>query len=167
MHPRTRAFALGFAGLVACGATKLPRSLSHPLLGEVAELPGESATTRELPSDPRVTVVDFWASWCAGCRTTLPVLEALHRDRGGDGVRVIGVALDEDPRDAEALEHALGTTFPMLDDPDQRLAGTWSVRKIPLTFVLDRRGAVRWVGRDMEAMTRAVDALLAADEEAR
>lgn len=160
-------WAVGLALLVGCAPAKLPRSLPHTLLGEVAELPGEGASTRDLPSDPRVTVVDFWASWCAGCRASLAALETLHRDRAQDGVRVVAIALDEDPEEAHALLRELGTSFDGVDDPTQRLAARWSVRKIPLTFVLDRRGVVRWVGRDMGAMEHAVDALLAMDEATR
>jgi cytochrome c biogenesis protein CcmG/thiol:disulfide interchange protein DsbE len=162
-----RSLTLGLLLLGGCAPAKLPHSLPHRLLGEAPELPGERGSTRELPSDPRVTVVDFWASWCASCRTSLPALEALHRDHAQDGVRVVGVALDEDPEQAHALLRELGTSFGGVDDPTQWLADRWSVRKIPLTFVLDRSGVVRWVGRDMDAMERAVDALLAMDEAAR
>ncbi len=125
-------FVLGLALLSGCAPAKLPHSLPHSLLGEAPELPDGRGSTRELASDPRVTVVDFWASWCAGCRTSLPALEALHRDHARDGVRVVGVALDEDPAQAHALLRELGTSFDGLDDPQQRVADRWSVRKIPL-----------------------------------
>ncbi len=50
----------------------------------------------------RVRLVNFWASWCGPCREEMPALDAFAAEQGGNGVEVIGVALDTRP-EAEAF----------------------------------------------------------------
>lgn len=147
----------------ACGPTSMPRSVGHPLADASAPRFHEAAlSSREvgIPSGDRtrITVIDFWASWCAGCQETIPELDDLWRDRKHDGVLVIGVSVDEDPDVAEQAARQLGASFPIV--VSQRLAARYAVGKIPLTFVVDNAGAVRWVGRDPRAMRQAVEFLL-------
>lgn len=48
-------------------------------------------------SGARVTVVNYWATWCPPCRAELPELKELQQRYGPDQVRVIGVSFDYDP----------------------------------------------------------------------
>jgi cytochrome c biogenesis protein CcmG/thiol:disulfide interchange protein DsbE len=143
----------------------MPASVRHPLVGGAApEFHAES--TAAIPVGvpgtrrTRVTVIDFWASWCASCSRTLPALDRLWRDRKADGVAVIGVNVDDSDVAAEAAAHELGATFPIVADPGQRLSATYGVAQVPLTFVVDSAGTVRWVGRDPESARRAVEVVL-------
>ena len=149
-----------------CRGARMPGSMGHPLEG--AEAPPFRAETNQesevrVPADdPRaVTVLDFWASWCQGCRQTLPALDALYRERKAEGVVVIGVCLDEHEEDARALLASLGPSFPMVNDPYMQLARAYRAYQIPLTFVIDREGVVRWAGRHPNRVREAVDVLLA------
>jgi cytochrome c biogenesis protein CcmG, thiol:disulfide interchange protein DsbE len=143
----------------------MPSSVRHPLVGDAApEFHAESTAEGpvDVPGDrsTRVTVIDFWASWCAACSLTLPALDVLYRERRADGVAVIGVSIDDSEATAVALARRLGASFPIVADPELRLAGPYRVAQIPLTFVVDGAGTVRWVGRDPESTRRAVDVLL-------
>jgi cytochrome c biogenesis protein CcmG/thiol:disulfide interchange protein DsbE len=143
----------------------MPESVRHPLVGSAAPpFHAESTAARPVgvPGSRRtqVTVIDFWASWCASCGRTMPALDRLWRDHRTDGVAVIGVSVDESGVAVDAVAHELGATFPIVADPDQRIAGSYGVAQVPLTFVVDGAGTVRWVGRDPEAARRAVDVLL-------
>jgi thiol-disulfide isomerase/thioredoxin len=42
----------------------------------------------------RPRLINYWASWCGPCRKEMPVLDAYAAEQGGNGVQVIGVALD-------------------------------------------------------------------------
>lgn len=156
--------SLLLAGLVvlttSCGSATMPPSLRHALFEKTAPSLGESTPARGLSQGPRATVVDFWASWCPTCTRTLPLLDTLYREHEGDGVLVVGVAVDEDPRKAEAF-HGRFASFPLILDPEQRLAARFGVAQVPLTFVLDGDDVVRWVGRDPADVERAVRAILA------
>ncbi len=144
----------------------MPPSLQHPLAG------AQAPALRELAADPtevgiwhgapvKVTVVDFWASWCQGCQESLPALDALYRDKRADGLAVIGVSVDERRDDAFAMAQALHASFPIVVDQDARLLSSYHVGQVPLTFVVDAGGTVRWVGRDPSALRRAVEVVLA------
>jgi len=144
----------------------MPPSLQHPLAGaqapalqELAAAPTEVGIWHGAPV--KVTVVDFWASWCQGCQESLPALDALYRDKRADGLAVIGVSVDERRDDAFAMAQALHASFPIVVDEDARLLHSYRVGQVPLTFVVDAGGTVRWVGRDPSALRRAVEVVLA------
>jgi thiol-disulfide isomerase/thioredoxin len=105
-----------------------------------------------------VTVVDFWASWCEACQDTMPVLDSLWRSNRRDGMMVIGVSVDATEADAASAARAFGASFPIVVDPG--LASAYNVARIPLTFVIDKRGMVRWVGRQPAAIEQAALYLL-------
>jgi len=52
---------------------------------------------------PGVTVVDFWAPWCAPCRMTEPILEEVAIEFEPDGVMLLKVNVDEAPGTADAF----------------------------------------------------------------
>ena len=152
-------------GLFGCGAGTMPPSVGHSLIGNAAPVFHEMATQDRdvgLPASPRtrVTVVDFWASWCVSCRESIPALSDLYADKREDGVMVIGVSVDESADDALLMAQHLHAKFPVVLDPHMRLAGSYRVGNIPLTFVIDRRGIVRWIGRDPGDVRRAVNVVL-------
>ena len=45
----------------------------------------------------RTLILDFWATWCAPCEVQMPVLDAIWKSRGGDGLMVLGLSMDTDP----------------------------------------------------------------------
>jgi cytochrome c biogenesis protein CcmG, thiol:disulfide interchange protein DsbE len=155
----------GALALSSCGPGVMPPSLRHPLAGatapSMAGLGGQPTEVGIWHGAPvRVTVVDFWASWCQGCQESLPALDALYRDKRGEGLSVIGVSVDERRDDAYAMAQSLHASFPIVVDEDARLASSYGVAQVPLTFVVDRSGTVRWVGRDPGAVRRAVEVVL-------
>jgi cytochrome c biogenesis protein CcmG/thiol:disulfide interchange protein DsbE len=153
-------------GVASCGPGAMPASLRHPLAGAqapaLAEIGGAEGEVGIWHGAPvKATVVDFWASWCQGCQESLPALDALYRDKRAEGLNVVGVSVDERRDDAFAMAHQLHATFPIVVDQDARLTTQYRVAQVPLTFVVDRAGTVRWVGRDPGELRRAVEVLLA------
>lgn len=156
--------AIAAVGPAGC-AHALPPSLGHSLVGNAAPEFHETSTLDRDVGVPggmrtKVTVVDFWASWCGTCQQSIPELDALYRDRRDDGVMVIGVSVDEAKDDAIAAANRLHATFPIVHDPRMSVAGSYRVANVPITFVVDRRGTVRWVGRDPGDVKRAVEFVL-------
>jgi thiol-disulfide isomerase/thioredoxin len=106
----------------------------------------ELATNKpiSLPSlHGRVTVVNFWATWCGPCREEMPMLDSLARKLGPRGVTVVGVALDN-KADVQPFVKQLKISYPIwLGDADtlnlMRSSGNVS-GGLPYTVVLDRNG---------------------------
>jgi cytochrome c biogenesis protein CcmG/thiol:disulfide interchange protein DsbE len=111
----------------------------------------------------RLMVIDFFAAYCRPCHRKLPALEALHRR--DPRVSVVGVSLDEtgDAARKSVTRHHL--TFPVVHDAGNVLAGRLRVTELPISFLVDGQGRIRWVGgpdQPDDALARAVAALEAA-----
>jgi thiol-disulfide isomerase/thioredoxin len=93
-------------------------------------------------SDGRIRLVNFWATWCAPCRSEMPALDALERERGGDDFAVIPIATGPNSLDAIAAftaEAGISSLSTFLD-PKSALARRMEVPGLPVTIVLDRDG---------------------------
>lgn len=156
--------ALAALGASGCGHA-MPPSIAHRLAGNVApafDAPTEGGGVAVPSTSPltRVTVVDFWASWCGTCADSFPALNALYGDLRERGVTVVGVSVDEEESLAWSAAARFGARFPIAFDGGQRIAAAYGVSKLPTTFVLDRHSRVRFVGRDPRDVREAVLALL-------
>ncbi len=105
----------------------------------------------------RVTVIDFWATWCGPCIKALPALDAIAHD---PDVTVLAVNLD-DAAAARALFDERGYAMTLLAD-DGEVSDRYGVTTIPHTIVVGRDGVVRLVGRgaSMQDVQAAVAAAL-------
>jgi cytochrome c biogenesis protein CcmG/thiol:disulfide interchange protein DsbE len=95
----------------------------------------------------KVVVLNFWASWCIGCKDEAALLEnTQHQIAKKDGV-VLGMARIDDPVDSLGFIRKYGLTYPSLRDADQKLGQDYGVSAMPETFVLDRQGRIRGISR--------------------
>jgi peroxiredoxin len=92
----------------------------------------------------KVVLVDFWAQWCEPCKKELPELEKLHKQYGGRVV-FLGISIDKQKDNAEKLARQLGITFEVLLDPAGSVASTYDLPKMPTSFLVDKKGFVRFV----------------------
>lgn len=126
-------------------------------------LPGIPGLTAADLRTGKVTVVNFWASWCPPCRAEHPVL----LEMAARGIRVAGVNMMDDEGAAVAyLEEEGNPFFAVGFDPRGRDRVEWGVTAPPETFIVRGDGTVAFrfigplVGTDYEA--RFVPALEAA-----
>ena len=95
----------------------------------------------------KVTLVDFWATWCAPCRASMPRVQKLYTEYKSNGVELFSVDTDDasPDREPQVREFLLqnGLTFPVvLDDGSAERA--FSVASLPTLLLLDREGKVAW-----------------------
>jgi thiol-disulfide isomerase/thioredoxin len=130
------------------------------------DLSGTEFTLAE--TDGKLRLVNFWATWCAPCRTEKPSLDALQRGMGGDDFEVIAIATGRnDPAAIERFNAEVGVTA--LDtnlDPRSALARAMNIPGLPVTVVMNREGqeiARLMGGADWDSESaRAIMALLLA-----
>ena len=113
----------------------------------------------------KVMYVDFWASWCVPCRTSMPVLESLYKKYSDQGFVVVGVNKDDRATDAERFLEKYPATFPQASDADEKVVRAFGVAAMPSGYLIDRKGIVRRVHQGFtaetgEALEREVQGLL-------
>jgi thiol-disulfide isomerase/thioredoxin len=105
----------------------------------------------------KVTIVDFWATWCGPCLASLPHLDAFTKAH--PEVTVYAISIDDNPQAPRALFDQKGYK-PILLWDDHETSERWGVTTIPHTVLIDRDGNVRDVARggglDLEAELRAL-----------
>ncbi|WP_159800037.1 TlpA disulfide reductase family protein [Flavobacterium sp. MK4S-17] len=112
----------------------------------------------------KVTIIDFWASWCKPCRMENPNVVALYNEFHPKGLNIIGVSLD---READKWKEAIAadklawshvSNLKFWEDP---IAKQYGVQSIPATFILDASGKI--VAKDLrgEELRAKVQELLA------
>lgn len=98
----------------------------------------------------KVTVVDFWASWCKPCRAENPNMVALYKEFHAKGLNILGVSLDDDAakwKDAIAKDKLTWTHVSNLKNFEDPIATLYSIKAIPSTFILDASGKI--VAKDL------------------
>lgn len=108
---------------------KSPPDFRLPLLS------GGELSSAQLKGSP--VVLNFFASWCEPCREEAPLLEATARAYHDDGVRVVGVNINDTQRNARRFVHEFGITYPVVRDPNRTLARGLGVYGLPETFFID------------------------------
>ena len=92
----------------------------------------------------RVVYVDFWASWCVPCRESFPWMKALERTYGRQGLSIVAVNLNHNRKNAERFLRVFRPNFTVIFDPSGRLAQRYRIIGMPTSFLLDRRGKIRF-----------------------
>lgn len=129
-------------------------------------LDGPDTSLSALSGD--ITILHFWASWCAPCRDELPALQAFQDAQGAalaqEGVRIVTISNDFRADDAQRMLEKSGLSLPVLLDSRQTinlaLAGQ---RTLPLTLAILpdgsihilARGPMNWSSPDMLESLRA------------
>jgi thiol-disulfide isomerase/thioredoxin len=104
----------------------------------------------ELPAklSGKIVMVDFWASWCAPCKKSFPVLDELQNKFAGQGLIIIAVNEDQKKSDMDHFlkENKVSLTIVRDAAPDgKKLVDKVDVSTMPSTFIIDGVGKVRFV----------------------
>ncbi len=93
----------------------------------------------------RITVLDFWASWCGPCMQTMPEVDRIVGDLGSDKVELIAVNLQETKDRALAAVERLKLSATVVLDEEGEVANRYQATAIPQTVIIDREGKVTHV----------------------
>lgn len=108
----------------------------------------------------KLTLVNFWATWCTPCRDEMPLFEAMHRLHQADGFAVIGIAIDNPSRSQPFLD-SMDITYPILyaENTGMTLLEVTGNAQglLPYSLLLDEQGNVidQVLGKIDEAQIRS------------
>jgi len=112
----------------------------------------------------KVVLLNFWATWCAECRSEMPAFERLHREFSAHGLAVAGINARESTASIRAYGKELGLTFPLILDSSGKINSTYGVIGLPTTFLIARDGRAvalavgprEWSGNPARAIIQAL-----------
>jgi cytochrome c biogenesis protein CcmG, thiol:disulfide interchange protein DsbE len=146
------------AALLACSAP-------------AAAAPFQSAKTltgAPFNGNGEVTIVHYWATWCAPCRVEMPVLDAYYRKHRAQGLAMLAVSIDQGVSARKLQDATAKFSFPVARVDDVRMPRRDIPTALPVTRVYDRSGRLVFASKgdgratiDMATLERVVTPLLA------
>ena len=91
-----------------------------------------------------VVLVQFWATYCAPCRTEMPSMNNLMKKMGDVPFKILAVDMGEPRAEVEQFVKEVKPEFTILLDPDGAAIGPWRVFAAPSNFIIDARGKIRY-----------------------
>ncbi len=144
---RSRIVLAGAVAAASCAAGAA-RPAAAPVARTLLAADGTTVPLDELWGTRDATVLVFWSPGCPCVRRYQARVEALRERFPPERVRVIGVSSNAGDDYARVLSVARerGVTIPIYRDEGGAVASSWGVRSTPTVVVVDRRGAVRYLG---------------------
>jgi len=123
------------------------------------DLQGESISLSDFRG--KVIILDFWASWCPPCRSSMPHLDEMRKRYQSEGLVVIAVSLDPNIADISTFleENEFTDLLVLWESPKvaQRVKTLYGVSGIPHTFVIDRQGIIRYSDHPIRLRDRNIE----------
>src|ERR1700736_4826147 len=148
---------LGFAVVGLAGCTQHPAASSQVAAAGVApgeigsalpmfdliDLQGHEISSADLKG--KVTLIDFWATWCQPCKKEMPGYQKLLDRYGSKGLVVIGFKFDTmtDAEDPVRFARKIGVHYPLAVASDDLKLKFGGIEGLPTTMLYDRSGALR------------------------
>ncbi|MEY4386546.1 MAG: Thiol-disulfide oxidoreductase ResA [Verrucomicrobiota bacterium] len=111
-----------------------------------------------------IYVVEFWATWCPPCLASIPHLTELQKKYKDRGVIVVGLT-SESPAVVKKFVEKMGDQMDYhvaIDDgkTEENYPEAFGVRGIPVAFVVDKDGTIKWWGRPLQGLSKAVERIV-------
>jgi cytochrome c biogenesis protein CcmG, thiol:disulfide interchange protein DsbE len=144
------------SALLASPATAAPFEAARTITGAPFNATGE------------VTIVHFWATWCAPCRLEMPILDAYYRRHQAQGLAMLAISIDQGVSARKLQDVTARFAFPVARFDNVKMPRKDIPAALPVTRVYDRSGRLvfqtRGDGRtilDAATLERVVTPLLA------
>lgn len=115
----------------------------------------------------KVTIINFWATWCEPCRAEMPAIHAYYDKHKAQGLQVLAISMDKPSAVDKVRAVATQFTFPVALQSDADFKGLGRIWRMPSTFVIDANGILRRDGSvgeatvDLASLEASVTPLLA------
>lgn len=145
--------------LLSCAALAAAAPATIPSF-QLPDLEGKVHASTEFVGKP--VLIDFWATWCATCKESVPELAKLKAKYAAKGLQIVSISVDKGSKGkVEKTAKKLGITWQILLDPESTQAATFAYAGVPSLYLFDAQGkfVTSFTGFD-PAQEKALDAAL-------
>lgn len=92
----------------------------------------------------KVVLINFWATWCPPCRFEMPTMQQIYSEYKGKGFEILAINIEPDAtKEIREFMKELRLSFPVLLDPEMKVARKYRVFGLPVSVLIDRQGVIR------------------------
>lgn len=152
------------ACLIPSQAQAIPRTGQPSPNFKVVTTSGQSVSLDNYRG--HVLVIDFFATWCIPCRSSIPHLVEMNRKYGKQGLQVLGLSADEDgEKDVREFAGQYRINYP-LALAGEAVQADFGIRSVPVMYIVDKKGKIVEIYRGFSdemgnSMERLIKKLLA------
>ena len=133
-----------------------------PLPINLKDLNGDDFTRDNFKN--RVTLINFWATWCPPCIEEIPSLNRLQKKMAGQPFEIISINYAEEKDQIDKFIEQVPIDFPVLLDQDGHFAQQWNIISYPSSYIIDTRGnivygvnaAIEWDSDELVSKLKAL-----------
>jgi thiol-disulfide isomerase/thioredoxin len=133
----------------------------EPIPFEVKDMAGKPLSLEKFKG--KVVLLDFWATWCGPCRQEMPNVKRVYKKYNKEGFEIVGISLDNELGKVESYLKKNDVKWPQHFDGkgwSNGVAQKYKVSSIPATYLIDRKGKIRYKALRGAALDSAVDQLI-------
>lgn len=92
----------------------------------------------------KLTIVQFWATYCTPCRKEMPTMNRLIKKMKDEDFALITINMAEDKSSVAKFKQEVAMDFPVLMDTNGEVLNQWKVFAAPANFIVDKQGEIRY-----------------------
>lgn len=123
-------------------------------------------------TEGKITLINFWASYCVPCRKEMPLLDDLNEKYSEQNVQVLGISIDDSRTVSrvQSVVKSMKLKYTMLLDTEQKLYKNFNTSAMPFSILVDAEGIILWehtgyLPGDEKKMEEQIKLAIAAAEE--
>lgn len=128
-------------------------------VGTVVKIDGLKFKGKDPVLTGKPLIVEFWATWCPPCRTSIPHLNELYKKHREKGLEIIGVT-KEDEATVSSFVKNIPIDYHVAFDSGGKFGKPFGIKGIPHAMILDKEGKVVWEGHPMSLPESQLEAVL-------
>ena len=128
------------AALSTLGFYVYDTPIDLPISSSIPALVGDSIKVGAFAG--KISLLNFWATWCPPCRAEMPSIERLHKQMSGTNFQIIAVNSGEHRSQVASFIEKNKYTFPIYLDASNELSSIFAARGLPSTYLVNKEGKV-------------------------
>lgn len=134
----------------AAMAAEARRMIASPIRARTPFLPGFSFVTREnqavsnVSVRGKVTLLDFWGTWCPPCRESVPILKNLQKKYASKAFQLVSISSDDDENAWKNFVEAQHMEWSEYLDSSGQVQQAFKIDSFPTFIVVDKDGVIRF-----------------------